>query len=466
MADGVTYKSRLLYRLERFGEQLKPVEQVVGQMNPKERRIIVVAILILVVGLVTFWWQAHANSQSSFVTAAIKRGSVTSTIAAAGTIEPVEVVDVGAQVAGQINAFGTDKSGKPIDYRSVVAAGDVLAKIDDSLYGADLAVAKAQLERDKAGELSAQANFYQATSKLALADAEWKRMQTLRATKVASSSDYDTAESHYNVAKANISVAEAAVAQAKANTLQSQAAINKAQRNLDFCTIRSPVSGIIIDRRVNIGQTVVASLNAPSLFLIAKDLRKLQLWVAVNEAEVGRIKPGMPARFTCDAFPGREFRGAVGKVRLNAAMTENVVTYTVEVDTENPDQILLPYLTANVRFILANESNALLVPNAALRWMPSSLANVAPWYRANASVDDPPSDSAEKKGDSAEGTVWLKTGRSVRAIRVKIGPSDGANTVVSAADLREGQLVVTGETAAAAQTEAKNPFLANPLEKQ
>jgi HlyD family secretion protein len=435
-------------------------------MNPNKKQIVLIAVAILVLGFGTVvWWQMRADRSSPFTVAIVKRGSVTSTIAAAGTIEPVEVVDIGAQAEGQISAFGTDKSGKPIDYRSVVAAGDVLAKIDDSLYAADLAVAKAQLERGKAGELSAQANFGQTTAKLALAEADWKRMQTLSATKVASRSDYDTAESNYKVAKANIDVAEAAFAQAKANTLQSQAAVYKAQRNLDFCTIRSPVNGVIIDRRVNIGQTVVASLNAPSLFLIAKDLTKLQIWVAVNEADVGRIKPGTPAMFTCDAFPGREFRGAVGKVRLNAAMTQNVVTYTVEVDTENPDQILLPYLTANVRFILANESNALLVPNAALRWMPSSLAEVAPWYRANAPVGDPPSDASQEKGNSAEGTIWLKTGRYVTPMQVKIGPADGANTVVSAADLREGQLVVTGETAAAAQAEAKSPFLPQPIKR-
>jgi HlyD family secretion protein len=135
------------------------------------------------------------------------------------------------------------------------------------------------------------------------------------------------------------------------------------------------------------------------------------------------------------------------------------------VDTENPDQILLPYLTANVRFILANESNALLVPNAALRWMPSSLAEVAPWYRANAPVGDPPGDPPEKERNSAEGTIWLKTGRFVRPTQVKIGPSDGSNTVVSAADLREGQLVVTSETAAAAQAEAKSPFLPKPIKR-
>ena len=154
--------------------------------------------------------------------------------------------------------------------------------------------------------------------------------------------------------------------------MKSEATLNKAQRNLDFCTIKSPVKGVIIDRRVNIGQTVVSSLNAPSLFLIAKDLTRMQIWVAVNEADVGRIVPGAPVTFTCDTFPGREFKGTVGKIRLNATMTQNVVMYTVEVNTENPDKLLLPYLTANVRFVARQESNALLVPNAALRWTPSS----------------------------------------------------------------------------------------------
>jgi HlyD family secretion protein len=463
MADIVAYRSRILHRLEQLGKQLSGVDQTFGRIKPKTQRLLLLGIGIVALA-VAIWWQTRGGQSSSFVTAIVKRGNVTASITAAGTIEPVEVVDVGAQVAGQISSFGTDKSGKPVDYRSTVAAGNVLAKIDDSIYAADLAVANGQLERDKAGELSAQANLDQTKAKFALAEAEWKRMQTLSQTKVASRSDYDTAQSNYDVAKANIGVAEAAVTQAKANTLQSQAAVDKAQRNLDFCTIRSPVNGVIIDRRVNIGQTVVASLNAPSLFLIAKDLTKLQIWVAVNEADVGRIKPGTPVTFTCDAFPGREFRGAVGKVRLNAAMTQNVVTYTVEVDTENPDQILLPYLTANVRFILANESNALLVPNAALRWMPASLAEVPPAYRASAPTHDPANDPSEKK-HNAEGTIWLKAGRYVRPLQVKIGPSDGTNTVVSAADLREGKLVVTGENAAAGQAEAKSPFLPKPVKR-
>jgi len=462
MANAVAFKSRLLHGLNCFSERLGEVDQAFGRMNPNKRRIVLIAVAIFVVALAV-WWETRSSGSSNFVTTTVKRGNVTASITAAGTIEPLEVVDVGAQVAGLISAFGTDKSGKQVDYRSVVAAGDVLAKIDDSVYAADLAVANGQLERDKAGEISAQANLEQTKAKFALAEADWKRMQTLSETKVASRSDYDTAQSNYNVAKANIGVAEAAIAQAKANSLQSQAAVNKAQRNLDFCTIKSPVDGVIIDRRVNIGQTVVASLNAPSLFLIAKDLTRMQIWVAVNEADVGRIKPGTPVTFTCDAFPGREFRGTVGKIRLNAAMTQNVVTYTVEVDVENPDQILLPYLTANARFILANEKNALLVPNAALRWMPSSTVEVASVYRGSAPIGDPASDSSEKKSGS-EGTVWLKSGRFVRPLQVKIGPSDGANTAVTNDELREGQLVVTGESAAG-QTETKSPFLPKTIKR-
>jgi len=279
--------------------------------------------------------------------------------------------------------------------------------------------------------------------------------------------DYDTAQANYEIAKANVAVADAAVAQAKAASVQAQAGFDKAQRNLDFCIIKSPVKGVIIDRRVNIGQTVVASFNAPSLFLIAKDLTRMQIWVAVNEADIGRIVPGAPVTYTCDAFPGRQFEGAVGKVRLNATMTQNVVMYTVEVNTENPDRVLLPYLTANVHFVTRKESNALLVPNAALRWSPSSLAQISPDVRSQNQVDPSASDSAgdsksskQNKGSKErQGTIWLKDGEFVRPLEVKAGTSDGANTAVTADNLQEGQEVVTGETSENSQATTKNPFL-------
>src|SRR5208337_2698142 len=151
------------------------------------------------------------------------------------------------------------------------------------------------------------------------------------------------------------------ILQAQKAVDQAQATLKKAQDNLSYCTIISPVKGVIIDRRVNIGQTVVSSLNTPSLFLIAKDLNRLQVWVSVNEADIGRIHPGQPATFTVDAYPGEVFPGEVGKVRLNATMTQNVVTYTVEINTDNSGGKLLPYLTANVNFLAGEATNALLV---------------------------------------------------------------------------------------------------------
>ncbi|HEV2329856.1 MAG TPA: efflux RND transporter periplasmic adaptor subunit [Verrucomicrobiae bacterium] len=406
------------------------------------------AAIVAVVLIGGIWWRhSHGGPKLSFTTVTVKRGEVAATIGATGTIEPLEVVDVGAQVDGLIKSFGTDRDGKTVDYGSMVEQGALLAKIDDSVYAADLSVAKA-------GQLSAEANVEQMQAKLDQAAAEWKRAQELFANKLMAQVDFDTDKANYEVAKANVSVAKSGVAQAEAG-------LEKAQRNVDFCTIDSPVSGVIIDRRVNIGQTVVASLNAPSLFLIARDLTKMQIWAAVNEADVGRIKPGAPVTFTVDAFPDREFAGIVGKVRLNATMTQNVVLYTVEINVENPDKQLLPYLTANVHFELSRETNALIVPNAALRWSPSSLAEVAPNARGSKLIDPPDetvaTGSSDKRGNSPR-TLWVRSGEFVRPIEVTPGISDGSSTAVMSADLHEGDDVVIGEIVASAN-DLKNPFL-------
>ena len=414
-------------------------------------KLALMAVVVLV-GLFGMWqWHKRHSNKLSFTVAEVKRGELAATIGASGTIEPLETVDVGAQVAGRISAFGSDVEAKTVDYGSVVQEGSLLAKIDDSVYAADLSVAKA-------GQLSAAANLEQMEAKLEQAAADWKRAQELFAGKLISQVDYDSAKANHEVAKANVSVAKSGVAQATAD-------LEKAQRNLDFCTINSPVSGVIIDRRVNIGQTVVASLNAPSLFLIARDLTRMQIWASVNEADVGRVKPGTQVVFTVDAYPGREFQGVVGKVRLNATMTQNVVLYTVEINIDNSDKLLLPYLTASVRFILSRETNALLVPNVALRWSPSSLAEVAPDCRQTALVDppdDPPSTNgvAQKAQPNTPSrrTLWVKSGEFVRPIEVFAGISDGANTAIIAEALHEGDQVVTGEIIAS-DGDVKNPFL-------
>ncbi len=431
-------------------------------------KAVILILIVAVVGGVGAWrWRARSDGKVFFSTAPVMHGDLEATISATGTIEPVEVVDVGTQVAGLIRAFGQDKSGSIIDYGSMVEEGTILAKIDESVYAADLALATAQVEQDQAGELSAAANLEQAKAKLVQSEADWKRAQELGLSKLLAVADFDSYKANYEIAKASVSVAAAAVTQAKATSVRAQAMLDKAQRNLDFCTIKSPVKGVIIDRRVNIGQTVVASFNTPSLFLIAKDLTRMQIWVGVNEADVGRIVPGAPVTFTCDAFPGRKFEGAVGKVRLNATMTQNVVMYTVEVNTENPQKILLPYLTANVRFLVRKESNVFLVPNAALRWSPSAMAQVSPdarsWSPANQDQSDPPGKSQPSKQDKSPEerpkTLWLKEGEFVRPVEVKVGASDGLNTAVEADTLRDGQEVVTGESVEAPQPATKNPFL-------
>lgn len=419
-----------------------------------------------------WYWRLGAKPDGAFRTAQVQRGDVVATISATGTLEPEEVIDVGAQVEGMIESFGTDAAGKPIDYRSPVEAGMVLARIDDAVYKADVDTAAAQLEQAKAAVQKGEADLAVANAKLVQAERNWNRAKSMGPSDALSQNDYDMYLADYETAKANVALAQSEIVQAKAGILQAQASLNKAQRNLDFCTIKSPVKGVIIDRRVNIGQTVVSSLNAPSLFLIAKDLTRMQIWVAVNEADVGRIVPGTPVTFTCDAFPERTFEGSVRKARLNATMTQNVVMYTVEVEAENHDNLLLPYLTANVQFEAQKRTNVLTVANAALRWSPATASQVAPDVR---SAFTPP-DEAESGGGAGQaksdkhakrsaakerhGTIWLKDGQFVRPLEVKLGISDGAITEIAAADLQEGMEVVTGEvTQAAAAAAQKNPFL-------
>ncbi len=206
------------------------------------------------------------------------------------------------------------------------------------------------------------ATLYQAT-------ADWGRAEKLHEAKGVAQAEYDSYKANFMAATANLELS-------KANVGLQQANLKTAQTNLDYATISAPVSGVVVDRRVNVGQTVVASLSAPSLFLIAKDLTKMEVWATVNEVDVGKIVAGQDVKFTVDAFPGRVYHGKVvpqGKLpfRLNATMNQNVVTYTVVVSVDNEDRKLSPYLTANLTFIVADLKDVLLVPNAALRWQPA-----------------------------------------------------------------------------------------------
>ena len=403
----------------------------------------VAAVTLLSWVVITRLLPIPSRSGGAIQAVPLKLADIVATIEATGTVEPEEVVDVGAQVAGQIISFGKDKNGKPIDYGSVVEEGTVLAQIDDSLYSADLAQARAQLTQTRANLLSAEANVMQMQAKLDQAARDWERAQKLGPSEALAPTTFDAYRAAYETTKANLAAANAAVEQSKAAIAQAEANLKRARQNVAYCTIKSPVKGVIVDRRVNIGQTVVSSLNAPSLFLIAKDLTRIQVWVSVNEADIGHIKTGAPVTFTVDAFPGRIFRGQVGKIRLNATMTQNVVTYTVEVHTDNADGRLLPYLTANARFETDRRSGVLAVPNAALRWTPSE-KQIAPEYRHS----DKQASRAASRNSSPAGsdapvraTLWLEQDGLVRPVRVTVGLTDGTFTEVQAEELKEGMKV-------------------------
>jgi HlyD family secretion protein len=423
-----------------------------------------------------------AEPTYTFRTAPVKRGELVSAISATGTVEPEEVIDVGAQVAGQILSFGKDASGKPIDYGSQVEENMVLAQIDDVLYKAEVDTQKAAVASANASVARATADLQQLKAKFEQASRDWERAQRLGPSDALAQTSFDAYRAGFETTRANIAVGEATIKQAQARLAQAQAALDRAQRNLGYTVIKSPVRGVIIDRRVNIGQTVVASLNAPSLFLIAKDLRRMQVWVAVNEADIGNIHPGQPVTFTVDSFPGVTFKGEVLKVRLNATMTQNVVTYTVEVLTDNSSGKLLPYLTANVQFEVARHDNVLTVPNAALRWLPQT-SQIAPEFRnqsASGKGGGKRSGGGGGKGEGGgkgggkggdedrdgRGRVWVRDGQYVKPVSVRTGITDGLNTEIKGGEINENTEVVIGEvreSSGSASGGSTNPFAPPPM---
>jgi HlyD family secretion protein len=430
-------------------------------------------VLLVLIGLAAggaAYYRTYVSAEPpvAFRTVAVKRGDLPSTITATGTVEPEEIVDVGAQVTGMIAKLGKDPTdpNKDIDYGSKVHAGTVLAHIDDTLY-------QAQVDQAKANLANAQANLLQLQAHADQTKQEWQRAEALLPTKAIADTDYDLDVANYKQATASVKVGEATIEQAKA-------ALKTAQANLDYCTIKSPIEGVIVDRRVNVGQTVVSSLSASSLALLAKDLRRIQVWASVNEADIGKIQPGTPVTFTVDAFPNEVFQGKVDQIRLNAQMTQNVVTYTVVVATDNSSLKLLPYLTANLSFQVDFRHDVLLVPNAALRWKPRP-AQVAPDVRSKVAASltankgggkGPPGGqssggsqhsqspgAAKPAKDQEHNRVWVKDGDFVRPVEAQVGISDGVTTEISGDKISEGMEVVIGEIHKDTNTDdTTNPF--------
>jgi HlyD family secretion protein len=452
------------------------------------KKVLMIALVFLVAAGVAaggYYWYAGTGPSVTYKTAKVERGDLSASISATGTLEPEEVVDVGAQVAGIIQRFGRDPQAngdnataaatgplavagiamdpripyKIADWNTAVTPHTLLAEIDPQVY-------QSQVDQQEANVQNAQASIEVTNAKLNQSERDWNRAQQLANVKGAiADSDYDMFRATYLTNKATLAVAQAQLAQAKAN-------LNQAKINLGYTKIYAPVTGVIVDRRVNVGQTVVASLSAPSLFLIAKDLSRMQIWASVNEADIGQIKENQKATFTVDAYPGRTFEGTVQQVRLNAQMTQQVVTYTVVVDFDNSKYKLLPYLTANLLFEVDQRHGVQLVPNSALRWQPSP-AQIAPDIRkqymhalqVKAAGGVP--QATEEKDSQHRGTVWLQDGQFVRPAKVKIGLSDGSNTEIVSVikdkegvfgDLPDGSVVVTGTQAKTSNDDTNNPF--------
>lgn len=347
-------------------------------------------------------------AESPYTTATLDRGPIQARVSASGTLSALVTVQVGSQVSGRIQNL-------TVDFNSDVRKGQIIARIDPQLY-------QAALEQSSANLQAAEANLAKAQVQAADAERQAVRASELVAQKLISQADRDTARATADAAQATVTAAQATVAQAKA-------ARNQARVNLGYTTIVSPTDGVVISRNVDVGQTVAASLQAPTLFVIAQDLRQMQVDTNVAESDIGKLKEGMDVRFTVDAYPGERFKGTVKQIRNAAQTVQNVVTYDAVVAVDNTDLRLKPGMTANATFTTANKDNVLRVPNAALRYRPA---------------DAPRNTDGKPRADHASGerTLWLLRAGQAVGVPIKAGISNGTLTEIIEGDVKEGEAVI------------------------
>lgn len=374
--------------------------------------LLVAATLTLAVAY--WWWPKHPQTDHRFVTEKIERGALTQSVAANGTLNPVVLVNVGSQISGIVKSIHAD-------FNDQVKAGQILLALDPSL-------SKAQVQQTAASVASARAS-------LELAQANEKRMRDLLAQEFAAKQDWETALQALKAAKAQLSLTEAQAA--------------RDRTNLDYTVIRSPVSGIVVSRQIDVGQTVAASFTAPVLFQIAKDLSKMQINSNFAEADIGNIKPGLVANFTVDAFPGQPFSGKVRQVRLNPTTLQNVVTYNVVIDVDNPGNRLLPGMTAYVSVVTAQKTDVLKVPNAALRFRPA--AGLIP-KRENEKRERKPSPPGTLRG-----SVMRLVNGELKAVPLLLGASDGKFTEVLQGELKADDDVIVDDLQATSNAGKNTP---------
>jgi HlyD family secretion protein len=434
-----------------------------------------VGAIVVGAGALGLWIyrNAEAHEAPTYRFAAVTRGNLESTVSATGALSAVTTVQVGTQVSGQVSQLF-------VDFNDRVKKGQLLARIDPTLQ--------------QQAVLDAQAGLIRAQADLERSKAEYDRNKTLFDQKVLTATEFNTAQYNYTVAQASVKSA--------------QVALDRARKNLDYTEIYAPIDGVVVQRNVDVGQTVAASLSAPQLFLIANDLAQMQILANVDESDIGQIHEGQDVRFTVQAYANQTFTGKVRQVRLQSATTENVVNYTVVVTVDNPKGTLLPGMTATVEFLTGSAENALIVPNAALRFRatPEMMAEAgvtntgAPRTAADSAAFAARRDSIRKARAAAGGNAgggqfgggqgagaasaggatrsrasgtrggfaqlwYVNASGKPAVVRVRTGLSDGQNTQVMGQDLKEGMQVIVG-TNTATTTTTPTQTTTSPFQQQ
>jgi len=423
----------------------------------KFKKVVFTVIALLLIGGAGFayWRLGNSTKESPYLTVMVSRGNVRQVVSSTGTLQAVVTVIVGSQVSGTIAKLNAD-------FNTKVTKGQVVAELDQSKFAA-------RVEETRANLLAAQANL--AKSKVAVEDAArtLARTKELMKRELVPQGDLDAAQTAYDAARAQLNVTQAQVG-------QSQAAVNQASIDLGYTVIRSPVDGIVISRSVDVGQTVAASLQAPTLFSIANDLTKMEVHTNVDEADVGNIREGQDVTFTVDAHPTRRFRGKVHQVRNAPQIIQNVVTYDAVVRIDNKELLLKPGMTANVQFLVSEKEDVLTIPNMALRFKPPDEKNEAQDLLRQEQSRAAPRVGARRTsrpggggggGSGSEGRrvrevkIYLVKGSKAQSVDVQIGITDGSRTEVISGSLNENDPVIIGMSSSAgsqSQSGVANPF--------
>ena len=364
-----------------------------------------------------YYRRAHTPPDIAYETTPADRGTVVAKVTATGNLSALLTIQVGSQVSGRVRELF-------VDYNSPVKKGQTIAKLDPLLF-------EAAVEQAKALVLSAQSTIEKDKAQDVNAKIAFGRAQKLSDAKVIAQSDFDTAKATYDAADAQVAADES-------NLASANATLHQAQLNLSYTTIVSPIDGIVISRSVDVGQTVAASFQAPTLFVIANDLRHMQVDTNVGESDVGRLTAGMPATFTVDAYPGKPFTGKLRQIRNASQTVQNVVTYDAVIDVANPSLLLKPGMTANVAFVVEQKNDIVRLRNGALRFAPD------PRLLAQIGIGNPPPpstpSSAQEPGRKA---VWvLRDGKPVR-VPVSTGVTDGTWTELLQGDVHPGDALIT-----------------------